>query len=44
VEGPGVHAQVVVKHPTQPGKDKTGTYRRTTVKGDVTFDETLELA
>lgn len=36
--------KVVVKHPSQPGKDKTGTYRRTTVKGDVTFDETLELA
>jgi hypothetical protein len=34
---------VVVKHPTQPSKDKKAEYRRVTSKGEVTFDETLEL-
>lgn len=34
---------VTVKTPTKPGKDKTADYHKTTMKGDVTFDESMEL-
>jgi hypothetical protein len=36
--------EVVVKHPTSPGKDKKETFRKVVSKGEVTFDESMEVA